>query len=55
MTDYEWDDDKADTNWRDHKVTFQQAIKALEDHFLVEWIDDREELWRRTHELAWHV
>ncbi len=42
MTGYEWDQDKAAINWRDHKVTFQQAVKALSDHFLVEWIDDRE-------------
>ena len=42
MTGYEWDDEKAAINWRDHKVTFQQAIKAFNDHFLVEWIDDRE-------------
>jgi hypothetical protein len=41
MTEYEWDDDKADTNWRNHKVTFRQAVRALNDHFLVEWIDDR--------------
>jgi uncharacterized protein len=42
MTGYEWDDDKAAVNWRDHKVTSEQAIKAFNDHFLVEWIDDRE-------------
>jgi uncharacterized DUF497 family protein len=40
MTEYEWDDNKAAINLYDHKVTFQQAIKALNDHFLVEWVDD---------------
>jgi uncharacterized DUF497 family protein len=39
---YDWDEKKAATNWRDHGVTFQQAIKALNDHFFVERIDERE-------------
>ena len=42
MTEFVWDNNKAAANWRDHGVTFQQAVKALNDHFFVEWIDDRE-------------
>ncbi len=41
MLEFEWDNDKAVANWRDHGVSFQQAIKAFNDHFAVEWIDDR--------------
>lgn len=39
---FDWDENKAAANWHDHGVTFQQAIKAINDYFLVEWIDDRE-------------
>ena len=42
MEEFEWDNNKADTNWHVHGVTFQHAIKAFSDHFAVEWIDDRE-------------
>jgi uncharacterized DUF497 family protein len=38
--DFEWDDAKAETNRRDHKVTFEQARDALADPFIVDWIDD---------------
>ena len=40
---FEWDDTKAATNWRDHGVTFHQAVKVFRDPFAVEWIDDRED------------
>ena len=39
---FEWDAEKAADNWRDHGVTFDDAIKAFRDAFIVEWIDDRE-------------
>ena len=39
---FEWDDEKAARNWRDHGVTFQTAIRAFADPQLLEWIDDRE-------------
>jgi uncharacterized DUF497 family protein len=39
---FEWDTEKAADNWRDHGVTFDDAIKAFRDAFIVEWIDDRE-------------
>ena len=38
----EWDNNKAAANWRNHGVSFQQAVKAFTDYFAVEWIDDRE-------------
>ena len=40
---FEWDDAKAETNWRDHGVAFHDAVKAFRDHFAVEGIDDRED------------
>ena len=42
MTEFVWDNNKAASNWRNHGVTFQHAVKALNDRFFVEWIDDRE-------------
>ncbi len=39
---FEWSDEKAASNWRDHGVSFQQAVKAFADLFAVEQIDDRE-------------
>ena len=43
MTEFEWDNNKAAVNWRNHGVTFSQAVKTFGDHFAVEWIDDRED------------
>jgi uncharacterized DUF497 family protein len=40
---FEWDDEKAIANLRDHGVAFHHAIKAFGDGFAVEFIDDREE------------
>ena len=43
-TGFEWDDEKAATNIRDHDgVTFEQAAMACIDKFAVEWMDEREE------------
>jgi uncharacterized DUF497 family protein len=39
---FEWDDEKAETNWQRHGVTFQQAIGAVGDPFAIERIDERE-------------
>jgi uncharacterized protein len=39
---FEWDDDKAAANLRDHGISFAKAVKALADPFGVEWIDDSE-------------
>jgi uncharacterized DUF497 family protein len=40
---FEWADAKAAQNFRDHGVTFQQAIKAFGDVFALELLDDRED------------
>jgi uncharacterized DUF497 family protein len=40
---FEWGDAKAAQNFRDHGVTFQQAIKAFGDVFALELLDDRED------------
>jgi uncharacterized protein len=39
---FEWDSNKAASNWRNHGVTFDQAVVAVSDPFAIEWIDDRE-------------
>ena len=38
--DFEWDDEKAASNQRDHKVTFEAARDVFSDHFMVDWEDD---------------
>ena len=40
---FEWRDDKAAQNWRDHGVTFVHAVKAIRDPFAVEDVDERED------------
>lgn len=40
---FEWDKAKAARNYRDHGVTFDQAVKAVADPFAVEMIDARED------------
>lgn len=40
---FEWDAEKAKTNWRVHGVTFDQASRATRDLFSVEWVDERED------------
>jgi uncharacterized DUF497 family protein len=39
---FEWDNNKAASNWRSHGVTFDRAVVAISDPFAIEWIDDRE-------------
>ena len=36
---FEWDDDKAARNWRDHAVTFEMARDVFRDPLAVEWQD----------------
>ena len=41
---FEWDNNKAASNTRDHEgVTFEQAAAAFSDPFAVEWLDERED------------
>jgi len=44
MTDeeFEWDDDKAASNYVRHGVTFDMARAVFQDPFAVDWFDDRE-------------
>lgn len=39
---FEWDDDKAAENSRNHRVSFTQAAFAFNDAFAVERVDERE-------------
>jgi uncharacterized DUF497 family protein len=36
---FEWDDDKAARNWRQHGVSFEAAREVFRDAFAVEWTD----------------
>ena len=38
--DFEWDDAKAASNRRHHKITFEQARDVPADPFIIEWIDE---------------
>ena len=38
--EFEWDDAKAASNLRRHKITFEEARDVFTDPFIVEWIDD---------------
>jgi uncharacterized DUF497 family protein len=40
---FEWDDEKAARNLRDHWVSFEQAVYACRDPFAVEWLDTSED------------
>jgi len=42
MIGFEWDDNKAAANLRDHGVSFEDAATACRDPFAVEWIDTRQ-------------
>jgi uncharacterized protein len=41
---FEWDDAKAARNWRIHGVTFDMAREAFRDVFMVEWVDDGQDI-----------
>lgn len=41
--EFEWDDSKAATNLRAHKVTFEMARDVFADPFMVDWIDDSQD------------
>jgi uncharacterized protein len=38
--DFEWDDAKAASNHRRHKITFEQAREVFADPFIIEWVDE---------------
>ncbi len=41
--EFEWHDAKAESNWRDHGVSFELAKTVFSDPFAIERLDDREE------------
>jgi uncharacterized protein len=43
MQEFEWDEDKAAVNLRDHGVAFEEAVNAFRDLFVVERLDDRKD------------
>jgi uncharacterized DUF497 family protein len=40
---FEWDVDKAASNWREHGLAFDEAVKTFRDLFAVERLDTRED------------
>lgn len=40
--EFEWDDKKADANFKKHGVLFPYATRVFLDESRVEWLDDRE-------------
>jgi uncharacterized protein len=51
--DFEWDDAKAASNYRRHKITFEQAREVFADPFIIEWIDEgQDESERRSSALG---
>jgi len=50
MIRFEWDDKKAEDNWRDHKIRFEKAVEVFKDPHYFSEPDDRfeydEERWR---------
>jgi uncharacterized DUF497 family protein len=41
--EFEWNDSKAEANWRNHGVSFELAKTVFNDPFAIERVDDREE------------
>jgi uncharacterized DUF497 family protein len=40
--DFEWDDAKAESNFRKHGVDFEEATRVFDDPLRIEWFDDRQ-------------
>jgi len=40
---FQWDEEKAAANWRDHGVAFSEAVRVFRDPLAIEHIDDRED------------
>ncbi len=39
--DFEWDENKAESNYRMHGVGFEEATKVFDDPLRIEWFDNR--------------
>jgi uncharacterized DUF497 family protein len=57
--EFEWDDIKATTNFRKHRLRFEDAIAVFDDPHRVEWIcsepDDDEERYMVVGRLGWSI
>jgi len=42
-SDFEWDDNKAAQNFREHGVSFESAREVFQDPFALEWLDTTED------------
>ncbi|MBP3221949.1 MAG: BrnT family toxin [Neisseriaceae bacterium] len=40
---FEWDDDKADANYRKHGVSFDEAATVFDDAFVITQLDNRKD------------
>ncbi len=47
---FEWDDEKAESNWKKHRVKFETAVRVFDDDNLYEEYDelhsDEEDRWK---------
>ena len=39
---FEWDEAKAEENYKEHGVLFEVAVKVFDDPFAIEFLDDRQ-------------
>ena len=49
--DFEWDDDKAEANWRKHRVSFDEAARVFDDPMVFER-DDPERNEQRSNAIG---
>jgi uncharacterized DUF497 family protein len=38
---FEWDEKKAESNYRKHRIDFEEATQVFSDPLSIEWLDDR--------------
>jgi uncharacterized DUF497 family protein len=43
MPKFDWDPEKAERNFRNHKVSFEAATRVFDDPFYIDEIDDRQD------------
>jgi uncharacterized protein len=37
---YQWDENKADSNLKTHRISFEESVLVFEDNFALEYFDD---------------
>ena len=52
---FEWDDEKADRNLRDHGLSFEDAVPVFLDPYRLEVEDDREDYGETRYYTIWMV